>query len=100
MEVFLSVKLDGLLRTSLMVMEPVVPRWKCYDWMQVAPPRNAMRQIHAHRQEERKQREQEKEAEEFENEMSMTLAFREDFHRQHPLVGGSKYSLSKTFAFE
>ena len=72
--VLLSVKLDGLSSASLMVMEPVVPRLKCCDLMQFAPPRNAMRQIHAHRQEERKQREQEKEAEEFENEMSMNLA--------------------------
>lgn len=72
--VLLSVKLDGVSSASLMVMEPVVPRLKCCDLMQFAPPRNAMRQIHAHRQEERKLREQEKEAEEFENEMSMNLA--------------------------
>ena len=66
-----SVKLDGLF-LHLIDMEPV-PHL-CCDLMQFAPPRNAMRQIHAHRQEERKQREEEKEAEDFENEMSMNLA--------------------------
>ena len=37
------------------------------------PVRNAMRKIHAHRQEELQQRDEEREAEEFENEMKMTL---------------------------
>ena len=37
------------------------------------PVRNAMRKIHAHRQEELQRRDEEREAEEFENEMEMTL---------------------------
>eukprot|EP00434_Breviolum_minutum_P022197 symbB.v1.2.019595.t1/scaffold1611.1/size109513/1 len=37
------------------------------------PPPNAMRKIHAHRQEELQQRDEEREAEEFENEMKMQV---------------------------
>jgi len=44
------------------------------------PVRNAMRKIHAHRQEELQQRDEEREAEEFENEMKMTLGIGKNGH--------------------